>query len=65
MCDAIDFVSVSLSITALEQQFKRSTHDIVRDVPELSDILVQIGIKQTTAITLTLLLRSVGAVSKH
>ncbi|TFK81741.1 MFS general substrate transporter [Polyporus arcularius HHB13444] len=43
-CDAIDFFSVSLSVTRLQDQFGRSTHDI------------------TTAITLTLLFRSVGAV---
>ncbi|KJA24395.1 hypothetical protein HYPSUDRAFT_38838 [Hypholoma sublateritium FD-334 SS-4] len=43
-CDAIDFFSVSLSVTNLQKQFGRSTHDI------------------TTAITLTLLFRSFGAV---
>lgn len=43
-CDAIDFFSVSLSVTNLGTQFGRSTHDI------------------TTAITLTLLFRSLGAV---
>ncbi|PPQ89293.1 hypothetical protein CVT25_000918 [Psilocybe cyanescens] len=43
-CDSLDFFSVSLSITHLQTQFNRSTHDI------------------TTAITLTLLFRSVGAV---
>jgi len=43
-CDAIDFFSVSLSITRLEAQFNRPTHDI------------------TTAITLTLLFRTVGAI---
>ncbi|KAI0766350.1 carboxylic acid transporter, partial [Trametes elegans] len=43
-CDAIDFFSVSLSVTRLQEQFGRSTHDI------------------TTAITLTLLFRSIGAV---
>ncbi|KAI0693299.1 MFS general substrate transporter [Cerioporus squamosus] len=43
-CDAIDFFSVSLSVSRLQTQFGRSTHDI------------------TTAITLTLLFRSVGAV---
>ncbi|TFK71108.1 MFS general substrate transporter [Pluteus cervinus] len=43
-CDAIDFFSVSLSVTNLQIQFNRSTHDI------------------TTAITLTLLFRSLGAV---
>ncbi|PFH49486.1 hypothetical protein AMATHDRAFT_63047 [Amanita thiersii Skay4041] len=43
-CDAIDFFSVSLSVTQLQTQFNRSTKDI------------------TTAITLTLLLRSVGAI---
>jgi SHS family lactate transporter-like MFS transporter len=43
-CDAIDFFSVSLSVTNLQAQFHRSTHAI------------------TTAITLTLLFRSVGAV---
>ncbi|KAF8148294.1 carboxylic acid transporter protein [Crassisporium funariophilum] len=43
-CDAIDFFSVSLSVTNLQAQFGKSTHDI------------------TTAITLTLLFRSVGAV---
>ncbi|KAI0087910.1 MFS general substrate transporter [Irpex rosettiformis] len=43
-CDAVDFFSVSLSVTRLTQQFSRPTHDI------------------TTAITLTLLLRSAGAV---
>ncbi|KAF9554609.1 MFS general substrate transporter [Agrocybe pediades] len=43
-CDAIDFFSVSLSVTHLQDQFGKSTHDI------------------TTAITLTLLFRSVGAV---
>lgn len=43
-CDAIDFFSVSLSVTHLQTQFHRSTQDI------------------TTAITLTLLFRSVGAV---
>ncbi|KAI0074125.1 MFS general substrate transporter [Panus rudis PR-1116 ss-1] len=43
-CDAIDFFSVSLSVTHLTVQFDKKTKDI------------------TTAITLTLLLRSVGAV---
>ncbi|KAF5341471.1 hypothetical protein D9758_013940 [Tetrapyrgos nigripes] len=43
-CDAIDFFSVSLSVSALTDTFDRSTHDI------------------TTAITLTLLLRSAGAI---
>ncbi|KAF9554612.1 carboxylic acid transporter protein [Agrocybe pediades] len=43
-CDSIDFFSVSLSVTHLEAQFNRSTHDI------------------TTAITLTLLFRSVGGI---
>ncbi|CDO76237.1 hypothetical protein BN946_scf184900.g1 [Trametes cinnabarina] len=43
-CDAIDFFSVSLSVSRLQTQFGRSTHDI------------------TTAITLTLLFRSVGAI---
>ncbi|KAI0695981.1 MFS general substrate transporter, partial [Cytidiella melzeri] len=43
-CDAVDFFSVSLSVTRLTVQFHRPTHDI------------------TTAITLTLLLRSAGAV---
>ncbi|PPQ85492.1 hypothetical protein CVT25_006572 [Psilocybe cyanescens] len=43
-CDSLDFFSVSLSVTHLQTQFNRSTHDI------------------TTAITLTLLFRSVGAV---
>ncbi|KAF8074168.1 MFS general substrate transporter [Lyophyllum atratum] len=43
-CDAIDFFSVSLSVSRLEVQFDKKTHDI------------------TTAITLTLLFRSVGAV---
>ncbi|KAF8965854.1 MFS general substrate transporter [Flammula alnicola] len=43
-CDAIDFFSVSLSVTHLQDQFHQSTHAI------------------TTAITLTLLFRSVGAV---
>lgn len=41
--DAWDFFSVSLSVTALSEQFGRMPHDI------------------TTAITLTLLFRSVGA----
>lgn len=41
--DAWDFFAVSLSVTALSNQFKRPPHDI------------------TTAITLTLLFRSVGA----
>jgi hypothetical protein len=44
-CDAIDFFSVSLSVTNLEKQFDKTAHDI------------------TTAITLTLLFRSLGAVS--
>ncbi|KAI0338985.1 MFS general substrate transporter [Trametopsis cervina] len=43
-CDAVDFFSVSLSVTRLQNQFHKQTHDI------------------TTAITLTLLLRSAGAV---
>ncbi|KAJ4000159.1 carboxylic acid transporter [Lentinula boryana] len=43
-CDAIDFFSVSLSVTALSKQFNRDTTDITR------------------AITLTLLLRSAGAI---
>lgn len=43
-CDAIDFFSVSLSVTHLQDQFNKSTHDI------------------TTAITLTLLFRPLGAV---
>ncbi|KIM49920.1 hypothetical protein M413DRAFT_408326 [Hebeloma cylindrosporum] len=43
-CDAIDFFSVSLSVTHLQAQFNRSTHEI------------------TTAITMTLLFRSFGAV---
>ena len=29
-CDAIDFFSVSLSVTALQKQFGKSTNDIVR-----------------------------------
>ncbi|CDU25649.1 related to carboxylic acid transport protein JEN1 [Sporisorium scitamineum] len=41
--DAWDFFAVSLSVTALSEQFHKPTHDI------------------TTAITLTLLFRSVGA----
>ena len=44
-CDAIDFFSVSLSVTNLEAQFHKSAHEM------------------TTSITLTLLFRSVGAVS--
>jgi len=44
-CDAIDFFSVSLSVTDLEKTFDKSAHDI------------------TTAITLTLLFRSLGAVT--
>ncbi|KDR68317.1 hypothetical protein GALMADRAFT_231483 [Galerina marginata CBS 339.88] len=43
-CDAIDFFSVSLSVSHLQTQFNKKTNDI------------------TTAITLTLLFRSVGAV---
>jgi hypothetical protein len=43
-CDAIDFFSVSLSVTNLQAQFSKTANDI------------------TTAITLTLLFRSVGAV---
>ncbi|PPR05985.1 hypothetical protein CVT24_004622 [Panaeolus cyanescens] len=43
MTDSMDFFSVSLSVTRLQTQFGKSTHDI------------------TTAITLTLLFRSVGA----
>ncbi|TFK46144.1 MFS general substrate transporter [Heliocybe sulcata] len=43
-CDAIDFFSVSLSVTHLEAQFSKPTSSI------------------TTAITLTLLFRSLGAV---
>ncbi|KAF8151313.1 carboxylic acid transporter protein [Crassisporium funariophilum] len=43
-CAALDFFSVPLSVTDLETQFGKSTHDI------------------TTAITITLILRSVGAV---
>ncbi|TBU41592.1 MFS general substrate transporter [Dichomitus squalens] len=43
-CDAIDFFSVSLSVTNLQHQFGKNTHTI------------------STAITLTLLFRSVGAV---
>jgi hypothetical protein len=45
ICDAIDFFTVSLSVTNLQAQFGKSAHDI------------------TTAITLTLLFRSLGAVS--
>ncbi|KAL0961273.1 hypothetical protein HGRIS_006235 [Hohenbuehelia grisea] len=43
-CDAIDFFTVSLSVSSLQKEFNKPTHDI------------------TTAITLTLLFRSVGAV---
>ncbi|KAG5652225.1 hypothetical protein H0H81_005767 [Sphagnurus paluster] len=43
-CDAIDFFSVSLSVSRLQVQFNKPTHDI------------------TTAITLTLLFRTVGAI---
>ncbi|KAG6896339.1 hypothetical protein C0992_008862 [Termitomyces sp. T32_za158] len=43
-CDAIDFFSVSLTVSQLQAQFNKPTHTI------------------TTAITLTLLFRSVGAV---
>jgi len=43
-CDAIDYFSVSLSVSALQDQFDRSTTAI------------------TTAITLTLLFRSAGAI---
>ncbi|KIM77736.1 hypothetical protein PILCRDRAFT_11824 [Piloderma croceum F 1598] len=44
ICDAIDFFTVSLSVTNLQIQFGKPAHDI------------------TTAITLTLLFRSLGAV---
>jgi len=44
VCDALDFFSVSLSVTSLEAQFGKSSSTI------------------TTAITLTLLFRSLGAV---
>ncbi|GJE88848.1 MFS general substrate transporter [Phanerochaete sordida] len=43
-CDAVDFFSVSLSVTNLQNQFHKDTNHI------------------TTAITLTLLLRSAGAI---
>ena len=66
-CDAIDFFSVSLSVSRLQDQFNRTTHDIVRYLNLFVVIrvlnLVAPSIK-TTAITLTLLFRSVGAVSQ-
>ncbi|KAF5360138.1 hypothetical protein D9758_011326 [Tetrapyrgos nigripes] len=43
-CDALDFYSVSLSVTAFSAKFDKNTHDI------------------TTAITLSLLLRTAGAI---
>ena len=63
-CDAIDFFSVSLTITNLEKQFNRSTHDIVSYVsPVVSFHFLSFSSGQTTSITLTLLFRSIGAVS--
>ena len=34
-CDAIDFFSVSLNVVNLQDQFGRSTHDIVSRTPNL------------------------------
>ncbi|ELU41400.1 carboxylic acid transporter [Rhizoctonia solani AG-1 IA] len=59
-CDAIDFFSVSLSVSRLQVAFNRSTNDLVCPciTPSLSDLTTG----QTTSITLTLLFRSLGAV---
>lgn len=71
-CDAIDFFSVSLSVSRLATQFDRDTSDIVRPIRLLKHAFdareqcltwVSFPCMQTTAITLTLLFRSVGAVS--
>lgn len=64
-CDAIDFFSVSLTVVNLQTQFNRPTHDIVSSIsfPVFPFSLTSASPVQTTSITLTLLFRSVGAVS--
>lgn len=66
-CDAIDFFSVSLSVSRLQTQFHKSNpSEIVRLPPPICHFARELTVYQsvkTTAITLTLLFRSVGAVS--
>lgn len=63
-CDAIDFFSVSLSVTHLQAQFGKTANQIVRSVFYPCQCCDD-HLRQTTAITLTLLFRSVGAVSAN
>jgi hypothetical protein len=64
-CDAIDFFNVALSVTSLQEQFhKPNPASIVCHDPVSSLILTEILLQlQTSAITSTLLVRSIGAVS--
>jgi MFS transporter, SHS family, lactate transporter len=64
-CDAIDFFNVALSVTRLQEQFKKpNPSSIVCNDPIFLLVLVKALLHlQTTAITFTLLVRSIGAVS--
>ncbi len=63
-CDAIDFFNVALSVTALGAQFDKDNSSIVCfSLLSLLSIPDSFMKPQTTAITLTLLVRSIGAVS--
>lgn len=59
-CDGYDYFSVSLTAKLLAKQFDKSTTAIV-SVCQKSAVL-ELTLAQTTAITLTLLFRSIGAV---
>ena len=62
-CDALDFFSVSLSVTSLGTEFGKTSSQIVKCLLALYRALLNITIcTKTTAITLTLLFRSLGAV---
>jgi MFS transporter, SHS family, lactate transporter len=63
--DAIDFFNVALSVTRLQEQFhKPNPASIVCNDPIFSLVLAKALLHlQTTAITFTLLVRSIGAVS--
>jgi hypothetical protein len=64
-CDAIDFFNVALSVTRLQEQFHKSKpasivcNDLIFSLALAKALLLL----QTSAITFTLLVRSVGAVS--
>lgn len=66
-CDSLDFFSVSVSVNELSATFdNRPTHEIVRCLPisTLRLMLTQSFLIKTTAITLTLLVRPIGAVRR-